>query len=191
MTFSVNPTADKTQAQFQQAAIAQNGTGTETPITGGETASTSVAAATETATEAATEVATATSVASDSAQATDGVSPGTGTVGADGSCSCFASCSAGSFPAVDAQGIGARGGVAGTCSYPYTLLHLSNTIRLAAHEHGRHLLKQRHIRSTYQPSIENRGLHRRATVDMTIFFFFQSRRCLEGETLLHGAWRYI
>ncbi|OAA73881.1 Cupredoxin [Cordyceps fumosorosea ARSEF 2679] len=35
MVFSINPTAEKTQAMFQQMAIAQNGTGEATPITGG------------------------------------------------------------------------------------------------------------------------------------------------------------
>ncbi|KAK5989332.1 putative GPI-anchored cupredoxin [Cladobotryum mycophilum] len=35
MVFSINPTAAKTQSQFQQMAIAQNGTGEGTPITGG------------------------------------------------------------------------------------------------------------------------------------------------------------
>ncbi|KGQ12502.1 hypothetical protein BBAD15_g1739 [Beauveria bassiana D1-5] len=35
MVFSINPTANKTQALFQSMAIAQNGTGEATPITGG------------------------------------------------------------------------------------------------------------------------------------------------------------
>lgn len=115
MVFSVNPTAEKTQAMFQQLAIAQNGTGDSTPITGGSTTS---AAATTVATEAATAT-TVDSGAQESGAAGgdaggDGsVAPGSGTVNGDGSCSCFVSCSAGSFPAADSQGIGARGGVPG------------------------------------------------------------------------------
>ncbi|RFU25193.1 hypothetical protein B7463_g11140, partial [Scytalidium lignicola] len=54
MTFSINPTAAKTQAMFEQMAIAQNGTGTAAVIAGGTAAAgTATAAAASTATAAA------------------------------------------------------------------------------------------------------------------------------------------
>ncbi|EFW98513.1 serine-threonine rich protein [Grosmannia clavigera kw1407] len=44
MVFSINPTANKTQAIFQEMAIAQNGTGTGSAITGGSTTSSAAVA---------------------------------------------------------------------------------------------------------------------------------------------------
>lgn len=103
MTFSINPTKDKTQAAFQAAAIKQKGTGSQTPIT--DPAATSAAGQSETP--------AASTVASDPAQGTDqAVTPGKGTVSGDGSCICIVSCSAASFPAA-AQGVGSFGGQPG------------------------------------------------------------------------------
>lgn len=42
-----------------------------------------------------------------------GVTPGQGKVGPDGSCQCVVQCAPGSFPAMDAQGLGAMGGASG------------------------------------------------------------------------------
>lgn len=99
MVFSINPTAEKTQAMFQGMAIAQNGTGSATPITGGQGAAPSSSPVT----------------APSNNSGGSGATPGQGTVGADGSCTCIASCSAGSFPAA-VQGVGAFGGMGGKCS---------------------------------------------------------------------------
>ncbi|KAH6603951.1 hypothetical protein Trco_007397 [Trichoderma cornu-damae] len=109
MVFSINPTAAKTHAQFQQMAIAQNGTGAATPITGGSgSASPPPPAASPAQTSAAPAAPPA------SGDSTGSITPGKGTVGADGSCSCFVQCSPGSFPVNAAQGIGARGGWGGS-----------------------------------------------------------------------------
>ncbi|KAI0479267.1 Cupredoxin [Xylariaceae sp. FL0804] len=114
MTFSINPAANATQAEFQQLAIAQNGTGAATVITGG-TASTggsaSVSAAAVGATVAASSSAVA--VASATAASSGSLTSGLGTVSA-GQCVCAVACGAGSFPAVAAQGVGAFGGFAGS-----------------------------------------------------------------------------
>ncbi|CAK7209279.1 hypothetical protein SBRCBS47491_000390 [Sporothrix bragantina] len=126
MTFSINPTANKTQAMFQQMAIAQNGTGTGSAITGnggttaagGTTGTTTTAAGGDSLTAtlggtAATNTAVAASGSTASTGGT-GLTTGTGTVNADGSCSCAVVCNAGSFPAVQAQGVGAFGGFGGS-----------------------------------------------------------------------------
>lgn len=99
MTFSINPTAEKTQAMFQAMAIQQNGNGAGSAITGNatETASTSAVAAAPAATSGA---------------ATGSISMGSGTV-ENGACVCAVTCSTGSFPAVAAQGVDAFGGFAG------------------------------------------------------------------------------
>ncbi|KAI2631922.1 Cupredoxin [Hypoxylon sp. NC1633] len=107
MTFSINPSAAKTQAMFQQMAIAQNGTGTGSAITGNATESGASSAGTAAATSVATSAATA------AATATGAVSMGTGLV-EGGACVCAVTCSSGSFPAVAAQGIGSFGGFAGS-----------------------------------------------------------------------------
>ncbi|KAI6092702.1 Cupredoxin [Hypoxylon rubiginosum] len=101
MTFSINPTAAKTQAMFQAMAIAQNGTGAGSAITGNAT------------TSAVDSAASATATASAGAAATSAISMGSGLV-EGGACVCAVQCSTGSFPAVAAQGIGAFGGFAGS-----------------------------------------------------------------------------
>ncbi|KAI2468240.1 Cupredoxin [Annulohypoxylon bovei var. microspora] len=97
MTFSINPTAAKTQAMFQAMAIQQNGVGAGSAITGNSTSTASSA------------VAAAPAATSDAAAS---VNQGSGTV-EGGACVCAVTCSSGSFPAVAAQGLGSFGGIAG------------------------------------------------------------------------------
>jgi len=102
MTFSINPTANKTQAMFQAMAIAQNGTGTTAVIAGG-TASTTIAT---------TAAAAATSASANSVNSGTMVS-GTGTINTGGSCECSCLCGVAAFPNAAVQGIGAFGGLSG------------------------------------------------------------------------------
>ncbi|KAK3946176.1 hypothetical protein QBC46DRAFT_1699 [Diplogelasinospora grovesii] len=135
MTFSINPTAAKTQAMFQSMAIAQNGTGTGSAITGNGgaaagagaagssagagAASSSVSAGAEGGAAAATSLtatlgATApTATAGASGAVGTGVVAGTGSIGTDGACVCAVSCSFGTFPNVAAQGVNNFGGFGG------------------------------------------------------------------------------
>lgn len=110
MVFSINPTAAKTQAMFQQMAIAQNGTGAATPITGGSGAPAPPPAAPPAASSAA---AAPPAAAPPPAASSGTVATGSGNVGADGSCSCTCQCAPGSFPVNAAQGVGAHGGWGG------------------------------------------------------------------------------
>jgi hypothetical protein len=133
MTFSINPTAAKTQAMFQAAAIAQNGTGTGSTITGGAGAAAPPAAAPAAGSSSAAAApsaessslaslpsatvgggSSATAVAGGAAATTaaSGVAVGTGQINTDGSCACAVVCNVGAFPAV-AQGVGAFGGLSG------------------------------------------------------------------------------
>ncbi|KAI5862355.1 Cupredoxin [Durotheca rogersii] len=97
MTFSINPTAEKSQALFQAKAIQQNGNGDGSAITGNATSSAVTAAPAATATGAVT--------------LPDGINVGQGVI-ENGACVCAVSCSPGSFP-VAAQGVGSFGGMAG------------------------------------------------------------------------------
>jgi plastocyanin len=110
MTFSINPTANKTQAMFEQMAIAQNGTGTAGAITGGSSSAAPVAG-TAIATAAA---GSATSVGSGSSGSsnTGTMVSGTGSTSSDGSCSCSCFCGVAAFP-VAVQGLGGFGGMSG------------------------------------------------------------------------------
>ncbi|KAI0882504.1 Cupredoxin [Annulohypoxylon maeteangense] len=99
MTFSINPSAAKTQAMFQAMAIQQNGTGAGSAITGNSTAIASSAVA-------------AAPAATSAAAASGSINQGSGVI-EGGACVCAVTCSSGSFPAVAAQGIGAFGGIAG------------------------------------------------------------------------------
>ncbi|KAF5975202.1 serine-threonine rich protein [Fusarium coicis] len=105
MVFSINPTAEKTQAKFKEMAIQQNGDGKATPITGGDAAPAPAPPAESKPAEAAP-----------AAPGATGVVPGKGTIGGDGSCVCMVSCSAGGFPA-QAQGINSFGGLGGAMPY--------------------------------------------------------------------------
>lgn len=108
MTFSINPTAAKSQADFMQLAIAQNGTGTAANIVGGTT---SVGAAAE-ATSTAAAAAVATEGAASNNSAGTEMAAGTGAAGAGGACACSCFCGVSSFP-LAAQGVGANGGMPG------------------------------------------------------------------------------
>ncbi|KAI0416451.1 hypothetical protein F5X98DRAFT_375793 [Xylaria grammica] len=110
MTFSINPTAEKTQALFQAMAIAQKGQGAGSAITGNATSS---AIASDVA---ATSVASATSVAggaTETGSAGGAIQTGTGELQA-GACICAVTCGAGSFPAAAVQGINNFGGIPGS-----------------------------------------------------------------------------
>ncbi|KAH8596493.1 Cupredoxin [Bisporella sp. PMI_857] len=109
MTFSINPTAEKTQAQFKQLAIAQNGTGTVSPIAGGSAVAPPPAAATTAAPAAA---APATPPAAAAPATGSGVVGGSGEF-ANGACSCACLCGTAAFPNAAVQGVGAFGGMAG------------------------------------------------------------------------------
>lgn len=100
MTFSINPSAAKSQAMFQALAIAQNGTGAGTAITGGGNNASAPAA------PPAASAAPAAPAAGGNAVMGNGAVQG-------GACVCAVTCSTGSFPAAAAQGLGAFGGMAG------------------------------------------------------------------------------
>ena len=114
MTFSINPTAAKTQAMFQSMAIAQNGTGAGTGITGGQAPPPAAGAAPPNATGGA---AAAPPAEAGGAAGAGGAAAAPPTMGQgqiqNGACVCAVSCSVGSFPAAQAQGVGAFGGLPG------------------------------------------------------------------------------
>lgn len=131
MTFSINPTADKTQALFQSKAIQQKGTGADTAITGGTGAGNGTAAAPAApaapveASSSAAAVggaasltatlgggAEATATLGSGGAAATGVTTGTGQIDASGQCICAVQCAPGSF-ASNQQGANAFGGFAG------------------------------------------------------------------------------
>lgn len=132
MTFSINPSAAKTQAMFQALAISQNGTGAGTAITGGGNNASAPAA------PAAPAAAPAAPAAGGNAVMGNGAVQG-------GACVCAVTCSTGSFPAAAAQGLGAFGGMAGKFSSlsDFIRAHLEKQIanslqrRLSAHGHVR------------------------------------------------------
>jgi hypothetical protein len=121
MTFSINPTAAKTQADFQAAAIAQNGTGTPSAITGGQSSAAPAAPPPPPPDASAASASLSASVSAPAptdaaaAAASSGVVAGVGSLQGDGSCACTVLCAAGSFPAA-AQGLNAFGGVGGSYS---------------------------------------------------------------------------
>jgi len=98
MTFSINPTASKTQAMFEQMAIAQNGTGAAAPIVGGTSTATVAPPAAPASTAAAV--------------GGTGMVSGSGSIDSSGSCACSCFCGVSSFPNA-AQGIGGYGGMSG------------------------------------------------------------------------------
>lgn len=106
MTFSINPTAAKTQAMFQAMAIAQNGTGASTAITGGAAAPAAAAGSNSTA------AAGSAGQAAGAATGTGSVTSGVGTL-QNGQCQCAVTCSAGSLPAANVQAVGNFGGLTG------------------------------------------------------------------------------
>jgi len=107
MTFSINPSVNKTQAMFEQMAIAQNGTGTASPITGGSAAAPPPTAST---------IAAASSSESSSTMVSGTGSMNNGVV----ECSCL--CGAGTFPNAAVQGVGMLGGSGG--SMPMAMMEM-------------------------------------------------------------------
>lgn len=114
MVFSVNPTAEKTAADFQAAAIAQAGKGASSPITGGApVAPPAAGAGGGAATNGTAPAAPAAPVASGApAGGAGNIETGTGTI-QNGQCVCAVQCSAANFPAANVQGRGMFGGYAG------------------------------------------------------------------------------
>ena len=114
MTFAINPTANKTEAQFQANAIAEKGQGSGSAITGGGSSAAAPPAggAASSSSLTATIGSPAASTAAAPATASTGINIGTGSINADGSCTCAVVCGAGSFPSAQ-QGVAAFGGVAG------------------------------------------------------------------------------
>lgn len=104
MTFSINPTAEKSQAMFQAMAIAQKGTGEPSAITGGNGTAAPPPAAPPAAAPAAPP---AENGAVAPSQGMGQIMPGTG------QCVCAVTCAPGSVPAVQVQGVGAFGGMPG------------------------------------------------------------------------------
>ncbi|KAI0552753.1 Cupredoxin [Xylaria curta] len=114
MVFSINPSAAKTQAMFQAMAIQQKGQGAGSAITGNATSSAGAGSPSEVASSSS--VATPTEAAGGASQtgsAGGAIQTGTGQL-QDGACICAVTCSPGSFPAVNAQGIGNFGGIPGS-----------------------------------------------------------------------------
>jgi len=107
MTFSINPTADKTQADFQALAIQQNGTGS----TAGIVATAPAAGSTVVSIAAAATSVISAPAATDASSSSSGLTTGQGTVNSDGSCSCAVICAPNSIPNVAAQGLNSFGGM--------------------------------------------------------------------------------
>ncbi|KAJ3951356.1 hypothetical protein N0V92_012232 [Colletotrichum tropicale] len=113
MTFSINPTAEKSQALFQSMAIQQKGNGAPSAIVGGTPPAAAPAASAPAASAPAAAPPAAAPAAPAAPAAGGAVTPGTGQINGAGACVCAVTCSAGSFPAA-AQGVGAFGGMAGS-----------------------------------------------------------------------------
>ena len=101
MVFSINPTAEKSHAQFQAKAIEQKGDGKPSAIVGGDS-SAPPAEAPPAATESGSP-----------AEAPEGVETGNGNMDEAGNCHCAVQCANGNFPAMEAQGVGMFGGYGG------------------------------------------------------------------------------
>jgi len=116
MTFSINPTAAKTAAMFKSMAIAQNGTGTVSPIAGGSAAPAAPAAPSAAPPAPAPSAAAPPPPANPVAAAPPAgasVAAGTGTVQAGGACACSCLCGVAAFPNAAVQGINSFGGMSG------------------------------------------------------------------------------
>lgn len=130
MTFSINPTAAKTQAMFQSMAIALNGTGAGSAITGGAAGAAAAAPAAGAAGAASNSTAAAGAAAgkgsASAGTGSTGTTTGTGTL-QNGQCQCAVTCTAGSLPAANVQGVGSFGGIPGKLSVVFTS-HVLGTI---------------------------------------------------------------
>ncbi|KAH7356663.1 hypothetical protein BKA65DRAFT_211803 [Rhexocercosporidium sp. MPI-PUGE-AT-0058] len=109
MTFSINPTENKTQAMFQQMAVAQKGSGAPAVIVGGQPGAAPPAPPAAAPPAAAPPAPVAAPPAANAPPAMVG---GTGQM-ANGACACSCLCGAAAFPNAAIQGVGAFGGIAG------------------------------------------------------------------------------
>ncbi|KAJ0133145.1 putative GPI-anchored cupredoxin, partial [Colletotrichum tanaceti] len=114
MTFSINPTAEKTQALFQSMAIQQKGKGAGGAITGGTPPAAPPPAMASPSANPAKAPPAANPAAPPASPGAGGIQKGTGQMNGNGACVCSVSCTAGSFPAIGAQGVGSFGGMAGS-----------------------------------------------------------------------------
>lgn len=122
MVFSINPTKEKSHAAFKEIAISDNGEGEASPITGGEPPADDGEAAEPPAGEeppveeppVEEPPVVEEPVEGEPPAGGSGPTPGQGTIGEDGSCLCMVSCASDAFPAAQAQGVGATGGVPGS-----------------------------------------------------------------------------
>jgi len=110
MTFAINPTANKTEADFKALAIQINGTGsTAGIIASGSSASASTVSVASSA--SATDVAPpAASSDISSSSGSTGLTTGNGVV-SDGACVCAVECAAGTIPNIAIQAISSFGGM--------------------------------------------------------------------------------
>lgn len=115
MTFSINPTAEKTHAMFQALAIAQNGTGADSAIVGGAPPPPPADAPAAAPPAASSGAAPSATLGGGGGAAQTGVVSGTGTIGQDGLCSCAVTCTftGSNFPAAAVQGRDSFGGYGG------------------------------------------------------------------------------
>lgn len=109
MVFSINPTAEKSHAQFQAKAIEQKGEGEPSAIVGGDASAPPAESA-----PAATEAPAGGAESGSPTEMPAGIETGAGKVDDAGSCHCAVQCANGQFPAMEAQGMGNFGGFAGT-----------------------------------------------------------------------------
>ncbi|KAL2117020.1 hypothetical protein VTJ04DRAFT_9188 [Mycothermus thermophilus] len=119
MVFSINPTAEKTHAKFQEQAIAQAGNGAGSAITGNAPPAVpgnDNAAADPSASSSLEPLPSATDSAGAPAAPTDnsGVATGIGEVLPDGACRCAVQCTFNGFPSAQIQGRDAFGGFGGS-----------------------------------------------------------------------------
>ncbi|MCJ1315270.1 hypothetical protein MMC15_000586 [Xylographa vitiligo] len=115
MVFSVNPTANMTEAMFIQKAMMENGTMTTTlatvkPTTMTTMMTTMITSHTTTAMTTMTTMTTSHATSTTMAMATPSLVQGTGTI-VNGMCNCACLCGVNAFPAGD--GIGSFGGLSG------------------------------------------------------------------------------
>lgn len=113
MTFSINPTANKTQAMFEQMAIAQNGTGTVAAIAGGSSTTlvSTAAVATSTSSSYSGSSGSDSSSSSSGSSSSGSIVSGTGSM-VGGQCECSCLCGVAEFPSA-LQGIAGFGGMSG------------------------------------------------------------------------------
>jgi len=128
MTFSINPTLNKTQADFEALAIQQNGTGTASGIVQGGSASASTvsvasgASSTDVAPPASSSDSSSSSGSSSgssssgsssgsSSSGSTGLTTGTGITASGDACTCAVECAVGSIPNIAIQAVNNFGGM--------------------------------------------------------------------------------